>query len=323
VKSVKGGAVIVSLIAAMGCAVERPGHTLEALEATQARLEQRLDKALVKDPLVAAAFADPGQVVVTMRAQLIEELVRAVARDYLDNVVLDLEDVNAHSSGEIRKDTFLGRVKVGEWDVLVDLEKMVGTLRVGVPTVALRPPDFVDLVLPVDVLESKGAATLRFKWDSKGVANAVCRDFEVTQRIKGRVLGQTHQLKGALRLTSDGETVIATPVFPDRKVRLRMDLSRESWTDIEAALRAQNTFDRCGMALKPADALERLKAMASQGIAVKLPESILRPVRLPASLSESVQLRDGEVSLSLRALKLRVENATLWSSAEVQVRAGR
>jgi hypothetical protein len=317
------GAALTAFIGALGCAVDRPAHTLAALEATHARLEERLDKALVKDPMVAAAFADTGQVVVTMRARLIEELFRAVAREYLDNVVLDLEDVNAHSSGEIRKDTFLGRVKIGEWDVLVDLEQMLGTLRVGTPTVALRPPDFLDIVLPVDVLESKGAATLRFRWDSKGVANAVCRDFEVTQRITGRVLGQTHQLKGALRLTSDGEAVMATPVFPDRRVRLRMDLSRESWAAIESALRAQNTFERCGMALKPDDVLQRLKAMAAQGIAVKLPRSVLRTVRLPASLRESVQLRNGEVSLALRALKLRVENATLWSSAEVQVRAKR
>jgi hypothetical protein len=323
VKRTREAVVIGCIVAACGCAVENSANTLTALEATHARLEARLDKAVVKDPLVVAAFADPGQVVVTMREKLIEKLFRAVAREYLDQVVLDLRDVNAHSSGEIRKDTFLGRVKVGEWDVVVDLEQIVGTLRAGAPSVSLRPPDSLDIVLPIDVLETQGAATLRFRWDSKGVANAVCRDFEVSQRIKGRVLGQTHHLKGALRVFSDGEEVVATPVFPDRRVRLRMDLSRASWRDIESALRSQNTFGRCGMALKPADVLERLKAMAAQGITVRVPRSILRTVRLPASLRESVQMRNGEVSLALSALRLRVENATLWSSAEVQVRARR
>ncbi len=63
---------------------------------------------------MASAYAARGQVVLAIRAGLIEELAANVARRYLDRVTLDLTGVSAHRSGELRKRTFLGRVKLGD-----------------------------------------------------------------------------------------------------------------------------------------------------------------------------------------------------------------
>ena len=285
------------------------------------RLHDRLEKAAASEPLVASAFADRGQVVLAIRSGLVEELAGNVARHYLDRVTVDLSEVEGHSSGELRRKTLFGRVKVGDWSVSVDLGNLTGNLRAGSPRVSLRGPDLIDVELPVDVQATEGDATLRFGWDSAGLANVVCKDFDLTRKIRGRVLAQRHLVSGALRLHNDGESLTATPVFPDRRIRLRLDLTARSWGVVEAALRSQDTSGKCGTLMDPDKGLVRLKELAARGIKVRLPDSIFRPVSLPARLQKSVKVSQRTVGLRLAAESLRIETATLWSSVSVQVQA--
>ncbi len=172
----------VAAVALAGCATKAPQDDpprMASLKASYDHLHERLEKAAATEPLVASAFADRGQVVLAIRSGLIEELAGNVARRYLDRVTVDLSEVEGHSSGELRKKTFLGRIKVGEWSVSVDLGRLVGHLRAGSPRVSLRGPDLIDVELPVDVQETEGDATLRFGWDSAGLVNVVCKDFRI------------------------------------------------------------------------------------------------------------------------------------------------
>ncbi len=300
---------------------ETPGR-MAALQRTYDELHKRLEAAAEKDPLVKAAFADRGTVVVAIRSGLIEELAASIAKRYLDNVKVDLEDVHAKSSGEIRRKTFLGKVKVGAWNVSVELGEMVGDLRAGTPQVSLRAPNMIDLEIPVNVLESLGDATLDFGWDSSGLANVVCKDFELNRGIRGRVLPQRHVVTGAMRLANSGTSLTATPVFPNRKVRLRIDLTEASWATVEEALRSQDTSGTCGTFMNPEQALTFLKGLAAKGVTVTLPDSIFRTVRLPASLRQEVTVNRRVVNLAIQGESLRIEAKTLWSSASVQVRTG-
>jgi hypothetical protein len=309
-------------MALASCARKAPPEDparMTALKSAYDQLHARLEKAAATEPLVAMAFADRGQVVVAIRSGLIETLAGNVAQRYLDRVTVDLSGLEAHKSGELRRKTFLGRIKLGEWNVSVDLGDLVGDLRAGVPRVGLRGPDLIDVELPVDVQPTEGSATLRFGWDSSGLANVVCKDFELTRDIRGRILPQRHVLSGALRLANTGETLTATPVFPDRGVRLKLDLTPRSWAVVEAALRSEDTFDKCGIVMHPDKGLPLLKELAARGIMVQLPESIFRTVSLPARLQTSVQVGPGTVGLRLKAESLRIETATLWSSVSVQV----
>ncbi len=316
--------LVLATLALAGCAGpaarDEPGR-LVSLQRTYDQLHLRLERATAKEPLVAAAYADRGQVALALRAGLVEELAGQVARRYLDRVTLDLTDLEVHGSGKLRKRTFLGRVKVGEWDVSVDLGRLVGQLRAGAPRVGLRAPDLVEIELPVDVAEAEGEATLRLGWDSAGLASLVCHDFELTREIRGRVLAQRHLLAGALRLRNDGESLTATPVFPDRRLRLKLDLTPASWAVVEAALRSQDTPGKCGTLMDPEAGLARLKALAAKGIGVHLPDRVFRTVSLPAHLQKSVTVSHRTVALAVTAESLRVESGTLWSSASVQVQA--
>lgn len=292
---------------------------MELLKQTYDHLHERLEKAAATDPVFNTAFSGKGQVILAIRSGLIEDLAGSVARRYLDKVTVDLTDVEAHGGGELKKKTALGRVKVGEWDVNVDIGSMVGNLQAGSPRVGLRAPDLIDVDLPVEVQESEGAATLHFAWDSSGIANVVCKDFAMSREIRGRVLPQRHSLTGALRLANDGEELTAAPVFPDRKVQLKLDLTPKSWTVVEAALRSQDTFGKCGILMDPDKGMGRLRQLAARGINVKLPDSMFRTVSLPARFQKSVKVNDQVVALAVTAQSLRVEGSTLWTSAAIAV----
>jgi hypothetical protein len=313
---------LVGLASLAGCAT-RPAPTdaarMELLKQSYEQLHARLEKAAATEPLLASAFAEKGQIVLAIRSGLIEALAGNLAKRYLDRVSVDLRDVDAHAGGELRKKTVLGRIKLGDWSVNVEIGELVGKLQAGSPRIGLRSPDLIDVELPVKVHETEGAATLHFSWDSAGLANVVCKDFQVTSEIRGRVLAQHHSLSGTLRLTNTGESLTATPVFPDRSVQLRLDLTPKSWANVEAALRSQDTFGKCGTLMDPDLGLVRLKELAARGIKVQLPDSIFRTVSLPARLQKSVKVNQRSVELRLKAESLRIETATLWSSASVQV----
>ena len=314
----------VAALALAGCAPQAPRSDpgrMASLERDYDRLRERLEKATATEPLVASALADRGQVVLAIRSGLIEELAGNVARRYLDRVTVDLSDVEGHSSGVLHRRTLLGRVKLGDWSVSVDLGNLSGHLRAGSPRVSLRGPDLVDVELPVDVQEAEGDAMVRLGWDSAGLANVVCKDFELVREIRGRVLAQRLLVSGALRLQNTGESLTATPVFPERRIRLELDLTAHSWGVVEAALRSQDTSGKCGVLMNPDKGLVRLRALAARGIRVRLPDSIFRAVSLPARLRKSVRVSQRTVQLQLTAESLRIETATLWSSVSVQVQA--
>ena len=219
-----------AVAALAGCSTKAPHDDparMALLQETYGHLHERLEKAAAAEPLVASVLADHGHVVLAMRSGLIEELAGNVARRYLDRVTVDLSAVEGHGSGELHKTTFLGRIKLGNWRVSIDLGELKGHLSAGAPRVGLRGPDLIDVELPVDVQETSGGATLHFGWESSGVASVVCKDFELTREIHGRVLAQRHLVSVALRLENTGESLTLTPVFPQRKVPLKLDLT--SW----------------------------------------------------------------------------------------------
>ena len=293
---------------------------LASLRRSYDDLHGRLEKAVAQDPFAQRVFADRGQVVVAIRSGLIEELAGTVAQRYLDRVSLDLTAVEASDEGAIHKDTFLGRMKVGEWAVDIDIAELRISLAAVQPKVSLRADDRIEIELPVDVKESEGRIGIHFSWNSTSLANLVCKDFGLTRDLRGRVLPQRHVLSGALRIGSGGDSFTLTPVFPDRKIPLKVDLTPSSWQTVEAALRAQNTTDRCGTLMKPDNIIARLRELGAKGVKVGIPESIFRVVRLPAHLEQAVKIGDRTVNLTVKSEGLTVLPQLLWTSASAHVR---
>ena len=172
---------------------------------------------------------------------LIEELAGNVARHYLDRVTVDLSEIEGHSSGSLRKKTLFGRVKVGEWSVSVDLGDLTVIISRGLAARLAARPRHGRRRAAGGRPGDRGKRDAPLRLGLAGLANVVCRDFELTREICGRVLAQRHLVMGALRLHNDGESLTATPVFPDRRIRLKLDLTARSWGVVEAALRSQDS----------------------------------------------------------------------------------
>jgi hypothetical protein len=293
--------------------------TLSQLRAEQAALRERLAAAVRRDPLAGRVIAGGADVVLAMRTDFVEALLAEVAHQYFDDVVLDLAAVRADADGELRPKTPLGRVTLGEWRLATTVERLRGRLQAGHPRLRFQQ-DRVDVDVPIEVRPAPGRIALAFAWDSKGLVNVVCRDFAVERVLEGQVLRQRHRLDVAIRLASGDGFLSATPALADRRVRLRVDLTPESWASVERELAAQDRFARCGMLLKPERVLGELRALAERGIEVRLPEELVGSVRLPARLAQQVRLGTRDVELELRRPTFRVDRELVWSSARINAK---
>jgi hypothetical protein len=291
---------------------------LRELRRLHDELHDRLDGHVARDPIAARALADGGQVVIAVRAGLVEELTARVARQYLQQVSLELTGLEAHAEGKLRKQTLIGRKKVGTWTVAVVIKKLVGHLRAGQPRMTFAR-NVLDVELPLEVQPASGQIGLHFSWDSASVVNLVCKDFEVDLDLDGRALRQEHVLRGQIELAADDDAFTATPVVGERSFPLKIELTENSWDKVEAALRSQDSLGRCGMFLDPQSVLQTLHELVAQGITIRLPRSIFRPVRLPARFEETARVNDSVLRLSLTGERLRSSESMLWSSTRVSV----
>ena len=281
-------------------------------------LHDRLAEGVRRDPVAARVQADPGQLVIVVRSSLIEELSARVARQYLQQVTVDLKALETHAEGTLRRDTFIGRQKVGEWAVAVVIDELVGQLRAGQPRLSFAR-NSLDVELPLEVQPTSGRIGLHVSWNAASGVNLVCKDFDVDLEIEGRVPRQQQVLRGRIELGADADALTATPVVDERSFPLKIELTEESWSKVAAALRSQDSLGRCGMFLHPQRVLRKLHELVAEGIRIRLPRSIFRPVRLPARFEQAVRVSDSVVKVALAGERLRSSESMLWSSTTVSV----
>jgi hypothetical protein len=275
------------------------------------RRHEGFESLLAREPLVREAERIPCDLVVAARAGLVRQVAQEVARRYFDRVALDLSGIEVTETGEIKADTFLGRVTAGRWTVNVNLRHVRGTLRVRAPRIELRSDNEVALDVPVLLEEGEGTAAVRFAWKSHGMAKIVCRNFETQQEISGRVRPEEYPVRGSFLLAAVKDSLTATPRF-DPAFRVKVELSRESWARVRAALEAQDDITRCGIALDPDKVFANLHEMVGKGFVIHLPRKLLRPATLPAAVTQSVDVEGRRVGVAVTRNALRITPDGLW-----------
>lgn len=316
--------LVLALAAFSACA--RHGAEVEDPAAARARerLHQRLDEMAARDPWLAHALGRPGDVQVAIRSELASTLVREVVRRYLDRVELDLPlEKQVHQEGKIQVGTLFGKMKAGEWAADVVVHRVRGVLAAAPPQLAVAAENRVSVTLLVSLQKAQGSATVRFKWDGRGVASVVCHDFQVTRHVNGRLLAEEYKLTGSVRLAAGAQAVRAEPVFPNRAFRLKVDLLPASWSEVRAAVEEQDKLLRCGLAIDPDDVLARLSQLLRDGFEIKLPRAVFRSVDLPGSVGGVVSLAGRTVEFTLATEGLEMTPAAIWYSASVRSRTGR
>ncbi|MFN0150487.1 MAG: hypothetical protein ACKVU1_07240 [bacterium] len=293
------------------------GRSAASLSERYAALHAELESRVSADAPLAVALADTGEIALALREGLLTDLLREIARRYLDRVELniDTKDLCATKDGELKVKTPFGQMAAGRWSVRLDFHGLRGVLRARRPEVTVIAENRVQVAAPVSIESGSSEATLHFKWDPKGMANLVCREFETSEPIEGRILRREYIVRGEFVLAAGPDGIVADPEFPEDRFPIAVDPSTESWSRVMAALESQDRWNRCGIAMDPENVARKLAELAEEGFKVKLPRSIFRPVVFPASLVKSVKVGRSPVKLSIRPNALRVSPGTFWYSA--------
>jgi len=294
-----------------------PDERMLRLREEHARLHERFEALLAREPLVRQTERVGGDMVLAVRAGIVKEVAQEVAQRYFDRVALDLSGIEVTESGQVHADTFLGRVSAGGWTLNVTLLRVRGLLRARSPRVELKEGNEVGLAVAVLLEEGEGTAAVHFRWKSRGVAKLVCRSFEARQEVAGRVKPDEYPVRGSVLLAAVKDVLTATPRF-DPAFRVNVELGAESWARVRAALEAQDEITRCGLGLDPDKVFDRLQALVRKGFIVRLPRKLLRTVRLPAGLTQSVDVQGRRVGLAVAQDALHITPDGLWYSVGIR-----
>jgi len=278
---------------------------------------ERLEGLLAHDPVMAEALRTPGDIVIAVRSEFARAVIRQVARSYFDRVVVDLRDLQVFRQGDIRRQTPVGRLRVGEWAVDMRVHRVQGVLRAGDPEVEFRGGERVHLAFPVHLEQGQGRATLDFAYDSKGLANLVCKDFQAEQTVQGDVIPEEYPVEGAFTLHTAPRTLTAKPTFPD-EFRVKLDLDPGSWAAVRARLQQEDRLGRCGLALDTDKALADLRGLAGRGFDVRLPSQLFRTIALPAQAAQEVLVDGHPVAVRVSQNAVALGPTAVWYSARVE-----
>jgi hypothetical protein len=293
---------------------------LAALEREHHARHEHLEQLLSRDPFLAEAERTPGDMVLTMRAGFVQQVIEDIAGRYFDRVAIELEGLDVREEGTLRKDTLVGNVRVGDWTVAMRIHRVAGILRAGRPRMRFDGDNRVAVTFPAHLERGVGSAAVTFTWDSRGLANLVCRSFKVEQAIYGSVVPEEYPVRGTFLLEAAGQSLTAQPTFTD-VFKVKLDLSPQSWAAVRAQLEGQDKLTRCGVGLDPDKVLAQLRDLATvQGFDVKIPRRLFRSITLPAQVAQSVKVDEHEVRIALQSSALHVTPQALWYRASVGVR---
>jgi hypothetical protein len=170
------------------------------------------------------------------------------------------------------------------------------------------------------VASGSGKATVRFKWDGRNVAGAVCGDLDLTREVSGGVKPATYPLGGSLVFSSTREQIVVTPRLPRLTVRLKVVPSPESWAAVRKVVEDQRGV--CGFVLDRVDILDVVQKVVEKGFHVRLPTDRLRPMAVPVAIQPEVTIKGRALSLEVRVSGLAVTADAIWLGADVGVGSG-
>jgi hypothetical protein len=313
-------AAVAAVLFGLGFAYARfwwgPGpEALERQRREVLRLGEQLDERLRERTRLRDSEGE--NVVVGIPAGVAERVAGEAMVGLASGIDLTLRDLRFRKADEVRARLLLGRRTVGRFVLSVHVRELRAVLR---PRKARLRFDGgrVRLSLPVSVEDGEGRARLRFKWDGRGVAGAVCGDLDVTREVAATVPRRTYTLEGGLRLGVEGTALVARPELGDVPLRVPIEPSPAAWSVVDDVIASRSAL--CRAALARVDVRGKIRGLLDRGIRVTVPRRILeRPLRLPLAVERSVSVGDREMRLDVRPMDVTVGPARLWYGVQVEV----
>lgn len=288
---------------------------LEALRARRDELQARLRRLVVEKGEKSLSSAPQAGVMIGIPTGFTSSILQQVVTGLFGETILTLRNLKVHKAGDVKAKMLLSKRKIGDFVLDVEIHEVRGLLKPGTPTLGFGR-NKVDLTLPVRLAEGQGEATLRFQWDSKGLAaNVVCGDLDVTRTVTGTVVPQDYELAGSFGITATGDAIVLEPRFPDLAVRIFPDPTEQAWAVVDEVAKKQRKG--CEVALSKIDIKAKLAGILGRGFNVKIPQKILKPVKLPAGLSQSLELQGVTLALDVKPTGILVAADRLWYGADL------
>ena len=197
-------------------------QTAAQLEREREALREELTRLLADDPRLSGA--PPGGVLIGAPAAFTSRLAHQVASGLLERTEIRLRNLRVRKRGTVRVKTFLGRMAPGNYGLDVRLHEINGQLGADEPEIRYED-DRALVKIPAAIRSGQGRATIRFDWQSRGLAGLACGDVDVTEKVSGRVRPRTYEVEGSVQLALEDEVVTATPRFPNLQIRVYVEPS--------------------------------------------------------------------------------------------------
>lgn len=289
---------------------------LDGLRAERDRLQAAFKEKVAASREKSLGEAPRGGVMIGLPTTLTASIIGQVVTGLFGETTLTLRNLKVHKEGEVRAKMLVRKRTIGTYVLDVQIHEVQGILRPGQPALAFAPGR-VDLTLPVRLAEGHGKADLRFNWDSKGAANAVCGDLDVKRTVTGGVEPKDYVVTGSFAIAASGNAITLGPRFPDLAMRIFVDPSDEAWNIVDGVIEEQRKG--CEIALNKVDLKEKLGGILGKGFNVKIPQKIFKPIRLPAGVSQSLEVQGVTLALDVKPTGLLVANDRFWYGADVAV----
>ncbi len=307
-------ALVLLLAASTGCSRRKDAATPEQMRAKIASLEQEIPALRQKlGDLVATDQRLQGMPTTGVRVgvptPLARTLIERVVAGFVDSVTLRLTNLKVKKSGTVKK-----VVTIGQYDLAVVIEEVVGHLETGRPKVEFGG-NRVALSLPVRIASGTGNANVNFKWDGKNISGAVCGDMEVNQDVAGTVKPEEYPVAGALQLTATAQQILASPKFPVVKVNLKVEPSAESWAAVQAILDSKG--GACGYVVDKVNIRGVLEGLIGKGFNVRLPTEKIKPMAVPVGIAPTMKVGEDAIRIDVKVSELAITEHMIWLGANV------
>jgi len=293
-----------------------PGpEALERQRREVRRLAQELEQRLRQQARVHDAGG--GGVLVGIPAGVAERLAGEALVGFGSGIRVSLKDLRFRKADEVRARLLAGRRTIGRFTLSVRVHEVHATLRPGRPGLRVDG-ERLAVSLPVAVEDGGGNARLRFRWDGRGIAGAVCGDVDVTREITASVPRRGHTLAGALRLAVEEGALVARSEFEDVELLLPIEPSAEAWRVVDELVASRGAL--CRAALARVDVKQKIRELLQRGVRVTIPRRLLeRTLRLPLVVERELALPGRALRIDARPSDLLLGQGRLWYGVRVEL----
>ncbi|MEO8500271.1 MAG: hypothetical protein ABI565_05100, partial [Vicinamibacteria bacterium] len=262
--------------------------------------------------------APNGDVLIGLPTSLVERVVSEAISGPLRNVRLSLKDVvKASFSDEVRTKTFFGMMTLGRYDLTIKVQEVNAVMKPKLPSLVFGA-NRIGIDLPVRVEAGDVKAKLFFNWDGRNLAGVVCGDLTGEHDLEAAVPPVEVRLRGRFDVEAQGEKLRVRPVIAPIDLAFKVEPQQRTWDYIDGLIESKNAV--CQAALRKAAVGQKVKDLVARGFKVRLPNSWLRPMTLPASFRDTVDVQGTSAGLAVVPTGVSVTKTRIWYGANLTLK---